>query len=109
MTAMYGIWHSPEGLKQIANRIRFRTEVLRDEFNQLGIKCINEPAHFFDTLTFDCLQSGFSSADFVISEFHKYDINLRKISDNLVSVSLNETTTIDDLASLIEIFAHLKE
>lgn len=109
MTAMYGIWHSPKGLKQIADRVRFRTEVLRDEFAQLGIKCINEPNHFFDTLTFDCAGSGFSSSDFIISEFHKYDINLRKVTDNLVSVSLNETTTIDDLASLIEIFAHLKE
>lgn len=32
MCAMYGIWHRPEGLRQIAQRIRFRVEVLRDEF-----------------------------------------------------------------------------
>lgn len=109
MTAMFGIWHRPDGLKNIAQRIRFRTEVIRDEFNQLGIKVINHPNNFFDTLTIDCQASGFSSADFVLSEFHKHDINLRKISDNLVSLSVNETTTIDDCATLIEIFAYLKD
>jgi hypothetical protein len=44
-----------------------------------------------------------------LSEFHKNDINLRKVDDNLAGVTLNETTTIDDLAELIEIFAVLKE
>jgi len=44
----------------------------------------------------------------VLSEFHKHDINLRKIDENFVSISMNETTTIDDLASLIEIFAYIK-
>ena len=109
MTAMYGIWHRAEGLTVIAKRIRFRAEILRDEFNQMGIKVINHLNNYFDTLTLDCLASGFSSADYVLSEFHKHDINLRKISDNLVSLSINETTTIDDLASLIEIFAYMKD
>lgn len=45
----------------------------------------------------------------MLSEFHKYDINLRKVTDNIVGISLNETTTIDDLADLIEIFALLKD
>lgn len=45
----------------------------------------------------------------MISEFHKYGLNLRKISDNFVGVTLNETTTIDDLATLIEVFALLKD
>ena len=44
-----------------------------------------------------------------MSEFHKYDINLRKVTDNIVGISLNETTSIDDLADLIEIFALLKD
>jgi len=60
-------------------------------------------------LTIDCQASGFSSADYLLSEFHKYNLNLRKISDNLVGISLNEATTIDDLATLIEVFALLKD
>lgn len=65
--------------------------------------------NFFDTVTIDCAASGFSSADFVLSEFHKQEMNLRKIDDNLISVTINETTTITDLADLIEIFAFLRD
>lgn len=82
---------------------------MRDEFKQLEIKAITHPNNFFDTVTIDCQASGFSSADYLVSEFHKYDINLRKISDNLVGISLNESTTIDDLATLIEVFAFVKD
>jgi glycine cleavage system pyridoxal-binding protein P len=45
----------------------------------------------------------------LISEFHKNDINLRKVNDNLTGITINETTTIDDLADVIEIFAYIKE
>lgn len=106
---MYGIWHRPEGLKQIAKRLRFRTEALREELRNLNIVTITHPMNFFDTVTIDCAASGFSSADYVLSEFHKHEINLRKIDDNLISVSLNETTTITDLADLIEVFAFIKD
>lgn len=54
MCAMYGIWHRPEGLRQIAQRIRFRVEVLRDEFRTLEIKSVTHPNNFFDTVTIDC-------------------------------------------------------
>ena len=105
---MYGIWHKYEGLQAIAKRIRFRSEVLRDNFKSLGIVCINHANNFFDTLTIECKASGLSSADHVVSEFNMFNINLRKIDDNTVSISLNETTTIKDLAELIEIFALIK-
>ena len=109
MTAMYALWHKPQGLIAISSRIRFRTEVLRDEFKQLDIKSATHPNNFFDTITVDCKASGFSSADYLISEFHKYDINLRKVNDDQIGITLNETTTIDDLATLIEVFAYLKD
>jgi glycine dehydrogenase len=73
------------------------------------IQVVNHPNNFFDTLTIDCHASNFSSADYLISEFHKHDINLRKVDDRHVSISLNETTTITDLADLIEIFAYLRD
>jgi len=109
MTALYGIWHQPSGLKNIANRLRFRVEVLRDELVKLGVKTITDKNNYFDTVVLDCKASGFSSSDFVLSEFHKNDINLRKVNENLVGITINETTTIDDLADIIEIFALIKE
>jgi glycine dehydrogenase len=94
MTALYGIWHRPTGLINIANRIKFRAQVLMSEFDRLDIKYLNDPTNHFDTISIDCRASGFSSSDFLISEFHKEGINLRKIDDFTVGISFNETTTI---------------
>ena len=105
---MYAIWHQPKGLTTIANRIRFRTEILLEEFKKLGIKVVTDTNKFFDTIVIDCHASGFSSSDYLLAEFHKNDINLRRVSENLAGITLNETTTIDDLADVIEIFAFIK-
>lgn len=108
MVAMYGIWHTPNNLIKIAERVRFRTEILRDELLKLGYKLNTHDINYFDTLTINTEKSGFSSPDFIISEFHKHGINLRKNSDRSVSVSLNETTTMQNLSDLVEIFAYLQ-
>lgn len=63
----------------------------------------------FDTVTVNVTESGFSSPDFVLAEFHKYGINLRKVDEHHVSISFNEVTSIVDLDELVEIFAELKE
>jgi glycine dehydrogenase len=73
-----------------------------------GYTIVTDPAKHFDTITIDVVQSGFSSADAVVAEFHKYGINLRRIDDRHVGVSFNETTTLVDLDELIEIFGDLK-
>lgn len=62
----------------------------------------------FDTVTIDVKASGLQSADQVVSEFHKYGINLRRVDDNHVGVSFNETNNLIDLDELIEVFADLK-
>lgn len=107
MVAMYGVWHTPKNLIKIAERVRFRTEILRDELNVLGYKLLTHDINYFDTLTIDTVKSGFSSSDFIVGEFHKHGINLRNNNDNTVSISLNETTTMQNLSDLIEIFAFL--
>jgi len=109
MSALYAIWHGPTGLKDIASRVRFRTELLYSELLKMDIKVITHRDNFFDTIAIDAVASDLSSADAVLSEFHKYGINLSKISENVVAISLNEYTTVLDLAEIIEIFAKLKE
>lgn len=63
----------------------------------------------FDTVAIDVKASGFSSADFLLAEFHKFGINLRKINDNFISVSFDELSTLYDLDQLIDIFTSLKK
>lgn len=108
MVAMYGVWHSPKNLIKIAERVRFRTEILKDELLALGYEILTHDINYFDTLTIDSVKSGFSSSDFVLGEFHKHNINLRRNNDTEVSISMNETTTMQELSDLIEIFAYLK-
>lgn len=109
ISALYGIWHGPQGLKDISTRVRFRAELLTTQLNNMGIHILTDPENFFDTIAIDTHASDLSSADNVLAEFHKYGINLRKIDDNKVGISMNEYTTIKDLAEVLEIFAILKE
>jgi len=109
MSALFGIWHGPNGLKDISTRVRFRTELLATELGKMGIKIVTDSDNFFDTLAIDTRASDLSSSDAVLAEFHKYGINLRKINEELVGISMNEYTTIGDLAEIIEIFAIQKE
>ncbi len=75
-----------------------------EELSPLGIKFATDPNNYFDTISIKVSESGFSSADFILSEFHKHGINIRKIDDDHVSVSFDEITTLFDLDQLIEIF-----
>ena len=109
MSALFGIWHGPTGLKDIATRIRFRTELLVTELNKMGVQIITHNDNFFDTVAIDVVASDLGSADALLAEFHKYGINLRKVDDTTVGISMNEYTTIKDLAELLEIFSILKE
>ena len=63
MSAMFGIWHGPEGLKAIATRIRYRAEDLLYELEQMGCKIVSDKDKFFDTVTIDCQASDLSTAD----------------------------------------------
>ena len=75
----------------------------------MGIHILTDPDNFFDTIAIDVRASDLSSSDAVLAEFHKFGINLCKIDDHTVGISMNEYTTIKDLAEIIEIFAILKE
>ena len=108
MASFFGQWYGAEGLKKIAGRARFFAEILVDELNHLDIKVITNGKNHFDTIAINTKESGFSSSDYVLAEFHKYGINLRKIDDEVISLSFNETTTMVDLDEIIEIFAELK-
>jgi hypothetical protein len=70
---------------------------------------VTDKVNHFDTITIDAKASGFTSADYVVSEFHKYGMNLRRIDDRLVSISFNEVTSLVDLDEMIEIFSDLKQ
>lgn len=108
IASFYGQWNGAEGLKAQANRLRTFTNILIEEFTSMGIVVVTDHQNHFDTLTIDAQASGFSSSDYLISEFHKFGMNLRKVDDKHVGISLNETTSLVDLDEIIEIMSDLK-
>lgn len=109
MASFYMQWHGPNGLKKIAKKSRFFIQILMQEMEDLGIKWITDSTNYFDTIAIDVKASGFSSSDWVLSEFHKHGINLRKIDDKIISISVDELTTLFDLDQIIEIFHDMKK
>lgn len=98
MAAMYAVYHGPKGLKNIASRVYGFTKILADAITKHEITNHN----FFDTLT---IRLNGSSADEVLKKaLKKYNINLFKVDNSTVSLTLDETVTKTELNNLIEIF-----
>jgi glycine dehydrogenase len=82
----------PKGLEQIARRVHRYTGILAGALQQLGYQLVNET--FFDTLT--VVVEG---ADQMHRIANEHGVNLRRIDAQHVGLSLDETTTRDDIAA----------
>jgi glycine dehydrogenase len=94
IASMYAVYHGPHGLRAIAQRVHDLTRRLADS----GLKIVHD--NFFDTLHVDL---GDKTAEVIISRGEKNGINLRKLGKHAIGISLDETTTENDLANLCEI------
>lgn len=104
MAAMYGVYHGPEGIKQIAQRIHQLTVILAEGLKQL--KYTIESESFFDTLH---VEVGKQKAKTIIQLAETHQINLRFLNERGVGISLDETTTVKDIVELWQIFAGIDE
>ncbi|WMS85809.1 aminomethyl-transferring glycine dehydrogenase [Pleionea litopenaei] len=96
MASFYAVYHGPDGLKRIAQRINRLTSVLAIALQNVGIKLANQ--HWFDTLTFTVSDSAA-----VLKRAYAEGVNLRNDSNNQLGVSIDETTSLDDIAQLVTI------
>ncbi len=99
MAAMYAVYHGPDGLKDIAQRVHLLTCAFRAGLKRIG--CNAGPDLFFDTLRVDC---DAAQASEIIALAATRGINLRRLSETALGISLSETTTVDDLMDLISLF-----
>jgi glycine dehydrogenase len=99
MASMYAVYHGPAGLKQIAENIHQLTLMLAAGLKHLGYKISSE--NFFDTLR---VELGTHNLEAILESCQRRNINLRVFDDTAVGISLDETTTVDDLVELWEIF-----
>ncbi len=98
MAGMYGVYHGADGLKYIANKIHTLAATLNEAFTKLGLGQVN-------TAAFDTLQVQVSSADAIKKVALEKEINLLYIDATTVGISLNETSSLDDVNELVELFA----
>ncbi len=96
MASFYAVYHGPEGLKAIAGRIHRFADILAEGLTQKGI----ELAHttFFDTL---CVK--LSNKEAVVAAAIEKQMNLRTDLAGKVGISLDETTTRQDVADLFDV------
>lgn len=100
ISAMYAVYHGPEGLRNIAKRVFGFTTILA---TQIATKHTIVNDKWFDTLT---IELNGASADEILNNALKLEINLFKVSETSVSLTLDETVTIDDLNNLISVFTN---
>jgi glycine dehydrogenase len=100
MAAMYAVYHGPDGLKDIAQRVHLLTCAFRAGLKRIG--CNAGPDLFFDTLRVDC---DAVQASEIMARAATRGINLRRLSETALGISLSETTTVDDLMDLISLFS----
>ena len=86
MAGMYAVYHGPQGLRTIAERIHRLTTILALGLRQAGIKVITQK--WFDTLQ-------------VETSIDVPGVNFRQVSATVRGISLNEKTTRADIATLL--------
>ncbi|SFG10582.1 glycine dehydrogenase [Salegentibacter agarivorans] len=97
MAGMYAVYHGPDGLKYIADTVHFSTVTLAEELDKMGVKQLNSA--YFDTLQVK------ADAQKIKAEAEKNEINFYYPDAETVCISLNETTTQEDINNILKVFA----
>jgi len=100
MASFYAVYHGPTGLRRIATRIHQLAAKLADGLAQLGFDPRN--ASFFDTLAVTV-----GSAETVIAAASAYPMNLRKIDETTIGITIDETHTPEDILAVLTVFARV--
>ena len=95
MAGMYAVYHGPDGLKKIGKKINDLTKILYSNLNRLGIKVINNS--FFDTIHFEI------NSDKIRPIAEKNKLNFNYVDENEISISINESTELDDIKQIVEV------
>ena len=99
MASMYAVYHGPDGLKALANRIHRRARVLDAALRALGFDQVNDL--YFDTLVCSMDDESLEKIR-VIAE--SKEINFNFLVKGQVGISVDETTSLQDLAQVVSVF-----
>ncbi|KAF4533711.1 hypothetical protein B566_EDAN005760 [Ephemera danica] len=101
MAGMYAVYHGPEGLRRIAGRIHRLTVILAEGLKRAGVTL--RAKQFYDTVHIDLS----ARAETVYRDALAAGYNLRRVSAGVLGVSVDETTTRQDVATLFKLIAQV--
>jgi glycine dehydrogenase len=99
MAGMYAVYHGPEGLRRIAERVHGLAVVLAAGLRQLGFDVGSE--EFFDTIRVRVTKT---QGQQILVRADDQGMNLRRHDDDSLGIALDETTGEDDVRRLMEVF-----
>ena len=97
MAGMFAVYHGLEGLRRIAQRIHRLTAILAGGLKQSGLKVLTQ--RFFDTLRVDL---GTRREAVYLAALNA-GYNLRRVDSAVLGIALNEKTTREDVAKLLQL------
>ncbi len=100
MAGMYAVYHGPNGLKYIANKVHSATAALAGALEELGFDLVHQS--FFDTI-----QVKVAETTTLKKRAELQEVNFHYPDASTVSISLNETTTASDLNLILSIFSEV--
>ena len=100
MSGMYAVYHGPRGLRAIAERVGGLAAVLARGLERLGVRVRHKS--FFDTVRVD---GSVSEVAAWMKAAAARKMNLRRLSNESLTIALDETTTAADVTRLLEVFA----
>ena len=99
MASLYACYHGAEGLKKIAARVHALTQILAAGLTKLGHKVSTQ--NYFDTVRVEL--AGKNSAEILkIAEARR--MNFRVIDEKTIGISLDEVTSVSDVAAIWQVF-----
>lgn len=101
MASMYAVYHGPEGLKKIAGRIHGLAQLLEKGLTSLGIKQVNK--NYFDTVKIEV-----ADKKSIREKAEKAEINFRYFDNNTIGISVDETTSVEDIENILSVFGGAK-
>ncbi len=101
MAGMYAAYHGPEGIKEIVTDIHNNAVALSGGLEQLGLKQLNK--HYFDTLLVE--MPAEDDVEKVRDIAIRNKINFRYTDDKYIGISVDESTTVEDVELILQVFA----
>ena len=102
MAGFYGVYHGPEGVREIAEGIHHKAAYLNEMLQAYGFR--QENTEFFDTLRIAMDEDQISQ---LRETAESWGLNFYYDEPGYVSLSIDETVTVDDMDDLITLFAEL--